>query len=463
MKLHYDKPATVWTEALPIGNGRLGAMIFGGVERETIGLNEDTLWSGFPKDGNNPEAREVLPKVRKLVEAGNYTEADRLSKKMMGPYTQSYLPFGELLLRFDHGDIYHSYKRTLDLENALQRVEYGVGGITYTREIYASYPDQVIVLRLTASAPGALDVHARLDSVLRHTVSAAHDSSVMRGIAPEHVDPSYYQTDKPVVYGAAEVTEAMRFEGHLTAKAEDGNLTIDGEGIHLLGGTSVTFYFSAATSFNGFDQLPGSQGKDANAAAVAFLESAIGKSYATLRERHIADYRSLFDRVKLQLGTPMAPEDMSTEKRITTYGADDPGLVELLFHYGRYLLIASSRPGTQPANLQGIWNASTRAPWSSNWTLNINTEMNYWPAETCNLAECHEPLLAFIRNLAKNGAQTAEVNYGTRGWTVHHNSDIWAQTAPVGDYGHGDAGWVLWPMGGIWLAQHLWEEQAGED
>ncbi|MFE4710608.1 glycoside hydrolase N-terminal domain-containing protein [Paenibacillus sp. NPDC056722] len=460
MKLQYDKPANVWTEGLPIGNGRLGGMIFGGVEQEKISLNEDTLWSGYPKDGNNPGAKEALPKVRKLIEEGRYEEADTETRNMLGPYTQSYLPFGDLLLRFDHGSIYRSYKRTLDVENAIHRVEYQIGNVTYTREMFASHPDQVLVLRLTASAPGALNVHATLDSPLRHSLHAQGDSLVLSGTAPEHVDPSYFASDNPIRYGEPGDSKGMAFEGQLTVKAEDGKVTVDGSGVHVLDATAATFYFSAATGFNGYDKIPGKEGKDASAIAASHLVGAVDKSYPVLREAHVADYRSLFDRVKLSLGKSLAAEDMSTEQRITTYAAKDPGLVELLFHYGRYLLIASSRPGTQAANLQGIWNAFTRPPWSSNYTLNINTEMNYWPAEICNLAECHEPLLEMIGNLAKNGAETARVNYGTRGWTAHHNADLWAQTAPVGDFGDGDPSWAYWPMGGIWLTQHLWEHYA---
>lgn len=460
MKLLYDKPASNWNEALPLGNGRLGAMIFGSVERETICLNEDTLWSGYPKDGNNPGAKEVLPELRELVGEGRYMEADELGRKMMGPYTQSYLPFGELLLRFEHGAVCHSYRRTLDIADAVHRVEYGIGGVTYTREMFASFPDQLLVLRITASVPGKLTFHARLDSPLRHSTLVVADTYALRGIAPEHVDPSYFGSDHPIIYGDPEHTEGMRFEGRLAVAAEDGEAVIDGDGVHVMGATSAVLLFSAATSFNGYDRLPGSEGKDASATAASYLELACGMTYASLRGRHIADYRLLYDRVKLRLGRPLAPEEMSTERRITEYGVKDPGLATLLFQYGRYLLIASSRPGTQPANLQGIWNASTRPPWSSNYTLNINTEMNYWPAEICNLAECHEPLLDLIGNLAKNGAQNAAVNYGTRGWTAHHNTDIWAQSAPVGNYGDGDPSWVLWPMSGIWLTQHLWEHFA---
>lgn len=460
MKLQYDKPASVWTEGLPIGNGRLGGMIFGGVEQEKIGVNEDTLWSGYPTDGNNPNAKEVLPKVRKLIQERRYQEADTLTREMQGPYTQSYLPFGELLLRFEHGGIHHSYKRTLDIEQALHSVEYQVGNVTYKREMFASNPHQVIVLRLTASVQGKLHVHATLDSPLRHTLHVKEDRFVLSGTAPEHVDPSYVASDDPIRYGEPGAGKGMVFEGQLAVTAEDGQVIVDSQGIHLLGATAATFYFSAATSFNGYDNLPGKKEKDASVIASSFLNIATTQPYTSLRDAHISDYRSLFDRVKLQLGTPLAPDGMSTSQRITTYAADDPGLVELLFHYGRYLLISSSRPGTQAANLQGIWNALTRPPWSSNYTLNINTEMNYWPAEVCNLAECHMPLLDLIGNLAEKGAKTAQVNYGTRGWTAHHNSDLWAHTAPVGNYGGGDPSWAYWPMGGVWLTQHLWEHYA---
>lgn len=460
MKLQYNKPANVWTEGLPIGNGRLGGMIFGGVEQEKISLNEDTLWSGYPKDGNNPGAKEVLPKVRQLIDEGRYVEADTLTKQMMGPYTQSFLPFGDLLLRFDHGGVYRNYNRSLDVENAIHHLEYNIGNVTYTREMFASHPDQVIVLRLTASVPGALNVHATLVSPIRHTRYPQGERLVLAGNAPEHVDPSYFTTDNPIRYGEPGNTKGMAFEGRIAAEASDGRVTVDGSGLHILDATTATLYFSAATSFNGYDKIPGLDGKDASAIAETYLSDAAAKHYDLLREAHIADYRSLFDRVKLNLGASLAPEEMSTAERITTYAAKDPGLVELLFHYGRYLLIASSRPGTQAANLQGIWNAFTRPPWSSNYTLNINTEMNYWPAEICNLSECHEPLLDLIGNLAQNGAETARVNYGTRGWVTHHNADLWAHSSPVGDYGDGDPSWAYWPMGGIWLTQHIWEHFA---
>lgn len=457
VKLHYNYPAKKWTEALPIGNGRLGAMVFGGIETEHLQLNEDTLWSGSPRDGNNPHAREVLPKVRRLLQEGEYNQADHLCREMMGPYTQSYMPLGDLHLQFDHGDHCQDYNRSLRLEDGSTRVEYRIGAVHYTREMFASHPDQLIVVRLDASQPGMLNVHAGLQSPLRHQTAYNEEHFILAGYAPENVDPNYYRTDNPIRYGDPHSTEAMRFEGRLGAVHEDGTMQVDQDGLHILGASSVTFYFSAATSFNGFDRMPGSEGKDPSLAAAQDLETAIGLPYGELRRRHVADYQSLFDRVKLHLGPAAASEDMPTDQRISKYGAQDPSLVELMFQYGRYLMIASSRPGTQPANLQGIWNKETRPPWSSNWTLNINAEMNYWPAETCNLAECHEPLLDLIGSLSHNGRNTAEIHYGARGWTAHHNTDIWCQTAPVGNYGHGDPVWALWPMGGVWLSQHVWE------
>ncbi|PAK55903.1 glycoside hydrolase N-terminal domain-containing protein [Paenibacillus sp. 7541] len=456
-KLMYGKPASVWTEALPIGNGRLGAMIYGGVERETISLNEDTLWSGYPRDWNNPAAREVLPVIRQLTREGRYAEADQLGRKMLGPYTESYMPLGDLRLSFDHGPIFHSYRRTLDLTRAVHRTEYSVGQVAYVREMFASFPDQLIVLKLRASVPGALDVHARLESQLRHVLLMEDQACKIRGHAPVRLEPSYVSADKPVRYADSGPGKGVAFEGQLHVASTDGQVYADAGGIHVYGATEAVLVISAATSFSGYDKMPA--GPDvATDACERHLAAALQHDYSQLLERHMQDYRRLFDRVDLRLGDSVAGcAEMDTEERIVQYGASDPGLVELLFHYGRYLLISSSRPGTQAANLQGIWNASIRPPWSSNWTLNINAEMNYWPAEVCNLAECHRPMLDMIGNLAQNGAVTAAVHYGARGWVAHHNTDLWGQTAPVGNYGDGDPTWALWQMGGIWLTQHLWE------
>jgi alpha-L-fucosidase 2 len=460
MKLQYKVAAKEWTEALPIGNGRLGAMIFGGIDVEHLQLNEDSLWSGYPKDGNNHEAKEVLPQMRALLAESKYIEADALGKKMLGAYTQSYMPFGDLHIKFDHGATAQDYKRSLDIENGVSHVEYKVGSIVYTREIFASFPDQVIVIQLKSSKPGTLNIHAKLDSPLRYHTTKVDDQLVLKGYAPEHVDPTYFATDEPIIFGESDAVNAMRFEGRLGAQLVDGSIQVDQDGMHILGASTITLYLSAATSFNGFDRSPGKEGKDPSSLAAYDLEQAMSSSYEVLRQKHIEDHRALFGRVELHLGESLAPIDMSTDKRIAEYGATDPGLVELLFQFGRYLLIASSRPGTQAANLQGIWNKEIRPPWSSNYTININTEMNYWLAETCNLSELHEPMLDLIENIAKNGKETAEVHYGARGWVAHHNTDLWGHTAPVGNFGDGDPNWALWPMGGAWMTQHVWEHYA---
>ncbi|MCM3626055.1 glycoside hydrolase family 95 protein [Paenibacillus glycanilyticus] len=458
MKLQYNQASKKWTDALPTGNGRLGAMMFGGAETERIQLNEDTLWSGGPRNADNDSAIKILPQVRQLIEEGKYVEADQLSKRMMGPYTQSYMPMADLYVKFLHGNIVRDYRRSLHLEDGISAVEYRIGSVTFTRRMFVSYPDQVVVLRLEASSPGQLNFHARLESPLRYETLCDENGLILKGDAPEQVDPSYYDTDEPLIYG--EPGDAMRFEGRLTANLEGGHAKYGQDGLRVSGANAVTLIFSAATSFNGYDRSPGREGKNESAEASAYLEKVMKLSYSDLLQRHVDDHQQLFNRVELNLGESIAPPEHPTDARIRDYGASDPGLVELLYHYGRYLMIASSRKGTQPANLQGIWNEETRPPWSSNWTLNINAEMNYWPAETCNLAECHTPLLDFIERLSRNGQKTAATNYGARGWTAHHNSDIWCQSSPVGAYGHGEAIWTLWPMGGVWLCQHLWEHYA---
>ncbi|GGA42949.1 glycoside hydrolase family 95 protein [Paenibacillus physcomitrellae] len=469
MKLFYDKPARVWTEALPLGNGRLGAMLYGGVEEERLMLNEDTLWSGYPKDGNNPHAAKHLAEMRALVQQGRYTEADQLGKKMMGRYTQSYLPLGGVTLRFEHGDTCSGYKRELDLAEGQAAVEYGIGRTKYKREMIASASHQVIAVRLTASVPGTLGFQVTADSPLRSRTVEEEGQLVLRGTAPEYVAPNYYNPDLPVMYGTAEEHRGMSFEARMTVTDTDGVLETDDGGIRVTGASRATLLITAATSFAGFDQMPQDNIRPFREAA-SRLAAASKLSYEELLQAHAADYSRLFRRVEFCLGESgqsggqgavnPGSSETPTDARIEAGGAVDTGLVELVFQYGRYLLMGSSRPGSQPANLQGIWNKETRPPWSSNWTLNINAQMNYWPAESCGLPELHEPLLDFIGHLAENGRETARLHYGADGWTAHHNSDIWAHTAPVGEFGHGDAGWALWPMGGVWLCQHLWEHFA---
>ena len=451
--LWYGRGAGAWVEALPVGNGSLGAMIFGGIGVERLQLNDDTLWSGGPKEWDGPKAREVLPALRKLVFEGKYVEADALSKQMMGPFTQSYLPLGDLHITFEHGDVAQGYRRALHLGDAVASVEYRLGKVAYTREVIASHPDQVVLVRLAADRPRALRFSCRLTSPLRYRTRVDAGALVLAGRAPAHVDPSYYDRGDPVQYRD---DEGMRFEVRLQAIAGDGEVRADADGLHVFGATDATLVLAAATSFNGFDRSPAREGRDPQPVARARVAAAAAIPWAALRERHVRDHRMLFDRVALELDGS-SKGDLPTDRRIASGGASDPHLVELLFQYGRYLLIASSRPGTQPANLQGIWNEHVRAPWSSNYTININAQMNYWPAETANLAELHAPLLDLVDELAANGRKTAAITYGARGWTAHHNTDVWRQSAMVGDYGWGDPVWACWPMGGAWLAQHVYE------
>ena len=465
LSLWYDRPAREWLEALPLGNGQFGAMVYGGFPVERIQFNDDTLWSGGPKDGDNPEALRVLPEMRRLIFEGKYAEAHQLAKKMMGPYTQTYLPMGDLTISFDipegDGAEVRGYRRMLDLDRATATTIYETGGVSFSREVFVSRPDGALVVRLTASRPGALAFTAKLGSKLRFKTRADGDALVLRGKAPAHADPIYYQRENSLIYAEDESGEGMNFECRLKAIVKDADVEAGDDALRVENATEVTLILAAATSFNGFDKSPGKQGKDPSPIAAERLAAAASKDFETLSRDHVQDHQRLFHRVDINLGpSPAEAAKLPTDRRVEVFGADDPGLVALHFQYGRYLLIASSRPGTQAPNLQGIWNDEVRAPWSSNYTLNINTEMNMWPAEVTNLAECQEPLFDLIRELAVNGRKTARTHYDCGGWVAHHNTDLWRQSAPVGDYGHGDATWALWPMAGPWLCQHLWEHYA---
>jgi alpha-L-fucosidase 2 len=440
LKLWYRQPASVWTEALPVGNGRLGAMIFGGIESERLALNEDTLWSGAPRPWNNRDARKVLPEVRRLVADEKYHEADALAKKMQGPYNQSFLPLGNLWLKFGVPGPVTDYRRELNLDTAVARVTYRSGGVAFSREVFCSAKDGVLVVRLECDR-GPLDFAVSLDSPLHAESKIAGDEVILTGKAPAHVDPNYLRSANPIVYDE-EDGHGMRFECRARIVKESESV--------------VTLIVAAATGYKGYDQMP-----DGVPDSSTTLHRAAQQPYAQLRDAHIADHQRLFRRVSLNLGAGRA--DLPTDERLKAYQSDDPALQTLYFQYGRYLLIASSRPGSQPANLQGIWNDQVRPPWSSNWTANMNVQMNYWPAETCNLSECHEPLFHLIEGLAKNGARTAEVNYSCRGWVSHHNVDLWRQSAPVGDFGKGSPTWANWGMSAAWFCAHLWEHYSFTD
>ncbi len=457
--LWYKQPARLWTDALPLGNGRLGAMIFGGIEQERVQLNEDTLWSGSPRDWNNPKASEALPDIRKLVfDEKRYADADIACKRMQGPYNESYQPLGNLRLKFAGLSEPVNYQRELDLDSALSRVTFSAAGVEYVREIFCSAPDQVLVARLRANKRKALNLTVSLDSLLHSTIEPSGKGDLrLKGKAPAHVEPNYVNAPNPVTYSDVE-GHGMRFECRLTVHHKGGAIETADDGLHISSADEVIILLTAATGSKTFDQLPDRSAEEIASLCADRLRAAASKPYSELFRRHVEDHQSLFRRVSLNLGAPPEPAP-ATDERLKVFAANeaDQHLLALYFQYGRYLLIASSRPGSQPANLQGIWNEEVRPPWSSNWTANINVQMNYWLAETCNLADCHAPLFDLIEGLSQTGRKTAEVNYHAHGWVSHHNVDLWRQSAPVGDYGKGDPTWANWQMSGPWLCAHLWE------
>lgn len=472
LKLWYDKPAAQWVEALPVGNGKIGAMVFGGVEEELLQLNESTLYSGGPvKKVLNPGVAGYLPAIRKaLLEEGNYNKADSLTRKIQGPYTQSYMPLADLIIRqsYSNGKASH-YHRELDISKAVAITRFNVGDITYSREVFTSAPNNVLVVRLTAGKAGTLNFRAGARSQLRFSVTTGRTGELLlNGKAPAHVDPSYYNPGdrQHVIYEDTTGCNGMRFQVRMKIVNQGGKVVTDSTGITVTGANEALILLTAATSFNGFDKCPDSEGRDEKALAKTYLDNAMKAGYTQLLSQHIADYQRYFNRVTFHiadsLGNQNPQEKLSADSRLKAYskGAYDPFLETLYFQFGRYLLISSSRPGGPPANLQGIWNKELRAPWSSNYTININTQMNYWPAEATNLSEMHLPLLNFLKGLSITGTRVATEFFNARGWTANHNSDIWALANPVGDYGGGDPVWANWPMGGAWLSQHLWEHYA---
>ncbi|PXV59958.1 alpha-L-fucosidase 2 [Dysgonomonas alginatilytica] len=460
LKLWYDEPAQEWVEALPVGNGRLGAMVFGGTDKELIQLNEESLWSGGPVDLNpNPEAKKYLQPIRDALFEEDYETAQKLSHKMQGYYTQSYAPLGDLHIKQLYDGAVTNYYRDLDLNTAIATTRFSVGNVEYLREVFSSAPDQIIVVRLSSNKKGMLNFDADLSSQLRSDLSTyGNNKLILDGRAPAHADPSYFKENKePVIYNDK---NGMRFRLICQVKTKDGKTTVDEKGIHISNATEAILFLSAATSFNGFDKNPVAEGKNEKDIAEKFMNEAFRKKYDVIKSDHIKDYKSYFDRVafNLEKGKSTAMQ-MTTTARLEKYlhGEQDLYLEELYFQYNRYLLISCSRPGGIAANLQGIWNNELRPPWSSNFTTNINAQMNYWPSEVANLGEMHEPFLNQIKNMSVNGSQTARNFYDAKGWCLHHNSDIWAQTNPVGNLGKGAPVWANWMMGGQWVSQHLFE------
>ena len=435
--LWYDKPASEWTEALPIGNGRLGAMIFGGPANEQLQLNEDTLYAGSPYDPNNPEALKALPEARRLIFAGKYKEAhDLVGAKMMAqPIKQMpYEPVGDLKLSFRDHDNVTGYRRELDLDTAIATTTYNIGPAPVTRVVFASAADQVIVVLITADEVMRLNFAVTFETPQKATVSTeGNDTLIIRGVNGD----------------SSGIKGGLKFETRVLVLQDDGQTLAEKERIVVSNANRAMLLIAAATSYSSYKDTGG----DPSAIVREQLKLATTeKTFFDLYAAHIEEYHRLFHRVKLDLGRTAAASLPTDQRPAKFLQGLDPHLAALYFQYGRYLLISSSRPGSQPANLQGIWNPLMTPPWESKYTININTEMNYWPAETTNLSECHEPLLRMVSELVENGSRTARVHYGARGWVCHHNTDLWRQTAPI----DGPL-WGFWPTGGAWLCTHLWQ------
>lgn len=443
LTLWYDQPAEEWIEALPVGNGSLGAMVFGGMATERIQYNHDTLWTGTPRDYINPKAKAALPVVRKLLFEGNQREAQRAANDMMSlPINQeAYQPFGDIWIEFPGHEKAENYRRELDLNTAAAKTSYEVDGVTFSREVISSYPDQVMVIRISSSQANAIHCVFRQssphkNSTVSNEIYGGDGLIVLNGQV----------SDSSLRRNQAAKPSVLRFESRLLIQTTDGEIGINGDGISVNHASEIVVKLSASTSYKNYrdiGNIPSTISKD--------IESACeNMDYETLFARHVEDYQNLFGNLSADFGS--AKTNQPSNERIKNFdGVHDPQLVELYLQYGRYLMIASSRPGSQPANLQGIWNQSLQPPWESKWTVNINTEMNYWITEMGNLSECHEPLFAMLDDVRETGAKVAREHYGCRGWVLHHNTDIWRGAAPINASDHG-----IWMTGGAWLCQHLW-------
>ena len=448
---HMNKPAENWNEAIPIGNGRLGGMVWGGIKQERIQTNDDTFWSGEPRNVQNPGAAQYLPEIRQLLIDQKHSEAQKLiNSKMLGPNNQSYMPLTDIVLDFPSGD-FTDYHRELDMNRGIVTVSYRQGGVGFVREIFASYPDQTIVMRIKSEKPRSITFDATLSSKVNHTVriDEAAQQVIIDGQAPQNVNPEYNGFSLPTYQEG----HGMRFQGRLVVDNKGGKVGAADNKLKVSGADEVTICFVAATSFNGFDKDPYKEGKDEKRLCRDYTKKIKGKSFSKLLKAHVNDYSALFGRVSIDLGYEEQASSPINE-RIRNYAKQqDFSFAGLYFQFGRYLLISSSRPGSQPANLQGIWNDALQPGWSSNWTINCNTQINYWPAEVVNRSELHQPLFDLIRESSIDGAKTARNLYNSRGWMAHHNIDLWRTTWPVG----GSGLWAIFQIGGAWLCHHIWE------
>lgn len=438
LQLWYNQPSgNTWENALPIGNGRLGAMVYGNVQKEIIQLNEHTVWSGSPNRNDNPTALAALPEIRKMIFEGNHKEAEKLANQVIitkKSHGQMFQPVGNLNLTFEGHEKYSDYYRELDLEKAITKTSYKVEDVTYTREAFASFTDRVIVMRIAANKAGSLSFLSYYSSPQKKktfAISLTKDLE-MTGNTSDHEG----------------VKSLVEFKGITRIKLDGGTMSQTDTSLIVKGANSAIIFISIATNFNNYHDVSGDEEKR----AAEYINKSYPKSFEALKTAHIAAYQKYFNRVSLDLGkTPAA--DLPTDQRLKNFrNTNDPHLVALYYQYGRYLLISSSQPGGQPANLQGIWNNKLNPPWDSKYTININAEMNYWPAEKTNLSELHEPFLQMVKDLSITGQQTAKDMYGARGWMAHHNTDIWRATGAIDG-----AFWGMWTSGGGWVSQHLWE------
>jgi alpha-L-fucosidase 2 len=439
LKLWYDHPARQWLEALPLGNGRLGAMVYGDPCSDTIQFNEMTVWAGQPNRNDNPDAKAALPEVRRLIFAGKFKEAqDLVNAKFISRISHGmpYQTVGQLMLSFPHHEGFTEYYRELDIERAVTTTRYAVNGVGYECTAFASFPDQVIIVRVRADTPGSVTFSATMGSPASVTVTPnGNDELVMSGITGN----------------CDSVRGKVRYQAHIKIVAEQGSVHAVGNSLGVINADGATIYISIGSSFKNYADISG----DAGAVAGGYLRAAATRTFEQALRDNIAAYQKYFNRVRLDLGVTDAA-GKPTDVRIARFAeGGDPQLAALYFQYGRYLLIACSQPGGQPATLQGLWNNQLYPPWDSKYTVNINTEMNYWPSEVTNLSEMNEPLVQMIREVANTGRETAKSMYGANGWVLHHNTDLWRINGPIdGSY------WGMWPMAGAWLSQHLWEKYA---
>ena len=456
--LHYDRPADYFEEALVIGNGTMGGIVYGGTQTDLISLNDITLWTGEPCNMNiySPDAHKTIPAIREALRQGDYRKADQLQREVQGHFSQNYQPLGQLAIEYlDTMAAVTDYRRWLDIGDATAHTSYQRGGYRYTTEYFATNPDSGMVVRITTTNPKGIRARFSLSCQLRHSRSIQDGNTfITDGYAGYASLPSYYDAKEKFAYDPG---RGIHFRTKVLVSGK--NTRAEGENIVVDGAREVTLYIVDATSFNGYDKDPVKEGKPYKTLADARLKRLSGVSFEKLRGRHVSDYKAIYNRVKLRLGKAVA-DDRPTNEVLRDYvdeGRFNPELEALYFQYGRYLLISCSRTPNVPANLQGLWNESILPPWSCNYTSNINVEENYWAAETAGLPEMHQSLFTYMKELQGSGELTAKAYYGVdRGWCLAHNTDIWAMTCPVGLH-TGDPMWANWNMGGAWLSTHIWE------